>query len=192
VLGIIVKATAVIAGIGTAAGVIYLWFGPSSTSIDFQGADDAAIHLVATNSGPRTSTIIEGYRLKFPPSLNFEDVSLSRGLPHNGNVVKAKDEKAENKLDIYLTIPELTVRERCSHACVSKDEVYERISKVQADAITLEVDVRESNDPISSHLWGLIKSRDHHTMSTTTTVGLLSTFIGGRMSDVPKHANPCG
>jgi hypothetical protein len=164
VLGIVQKALAVIAAAGVAVPLIYQWFWPSCTSIDFSDATTDVIRIKVANHGPRKSTLTGNYLLHFPPDLQFADVLLKRARGDVGDV----NERNESR-EIALTVDELEIDAGKPPVRLAPDDVLTRIRRVPTEKMTVTVSVRESNG----------KTR---AMTATPTVDRLVRFIDGRMS----------
>jgi len=163
-IGIVQKVLAVIAAVGVAVPLIYQWFWPSRTSIDFSNATTEVIRVKVANHGPRRSTLIGNYLLHFPPDLQFADVPLKRAHGDVGDVNEANESR-----EIALTVDELEIDAGKPPIRLSADDVLTRIRRVPMEKMTVTMSVLESNGKLRP-------------LTVTPTVDRLVRFIEGRMS----------
>ena len=152
----------------------------SETSITMMNASDDTIFVNVSNTGGKPSTLLE-YRLNFGT------------LPVENRTLRPVDEDRSKAVippgatvPIRLTVLGLRTR-------VRSDTEPERFTKAEIDQlmngqeVTLEIDIRESNDPRPGHLWNLIKPRKIHTAVDTFAVERIHEFVIYWLPDHDVH-----
>ena len=127
----------------------------SETSVIMATANDDNIVINVSNTGGKPSTLLD-YRLDFG-ELPIETRTL-RPLDSDQPMVVIPGHK-----NVIMRLTALGLRARLRDdgrpGRFSKEEIDERIN---GQNVTLEINVRESNDPRSAHFWNLIKPRISH------------------------------
>jgi hypothetical protein len=127
----------------------------SNTSVTMTNADYENLFVKVSNAGGKPSTLLD-YRL------NFGELPIETRTLHPVDSDQLMAVIPAHK-DVIMRLTASGLRTRIRNVGqpgrYSKDEIDKVINEQE---VTLEIDVRESNDPRSAHLWNLIKPRKSH------------------------------
>ncbi len=167
---------------GVRTAVVYLHDRESDTKFKVTGDDVKSgleIYLKAWNTGRKASSLAR-YRLKFDGALPIKDAVLRLGDKDQqkaANVIAAGG-SAPITLALY-TNDELHRKDDASaqDAVAFQNDLADKIAKHAA--ITLEIDVEESDDPSSGfwRFWPWSKLRQHHIREDHFEARLIKEFI---------------
>jgi len=157
-------------------------FGRSATSIKVIGADDKAVYVRVSNTGPKSS-ILRTYEMSFA-NVHIESVPLrlTRAQMSEGKAVIGPD----SEVTVALTVPGLlpSVRTAGSPARFTKTEIDDEIRR--GGEVTLDVFVQESDDTEPRRVSSSISSRRPPSASDTFPATRISDFI---LAKVPTTVN---
>jgi hypothetical protein len=172
-LGLLTGLFGVIATVFTAAN--YLLDRNSNTRFKVTSSDDVRIYLKVWNLGKKTSAL-SAYRLEFDKDLHLPTVPLRLSDDDKKKAMSVIEPGAS--VTLGLTIPKLEPL-----APYTKEDVVKALADESGSekAVTLEIDVEESDDPREAHLGN--PRRLFHTRSDTFPVNRIAEFITGRIVD---------